>query len=184
MLHILTILQLETPLLHPLAPLPVHPPLMQIHAGAREERDVKHTIANKISPLCSPPLPPSPQIHTQENTRKDSQERKHHHQPRNLDPPDRVRHRLAHLGPRVEEEAAVDVAVRGRDRGRPVPEEPAGGGEDERGHAERPGEEVRQEVQGRVERGGGAEEEREGEGVGEEGEGGLWGEGYWVSGYD
>lgn len=172
MLHILAILQLEAPRLHPLAPLPVHPPLMHIHAGAREERDVKHTSANKSAPLAL--LITSPTRFTPRETRKDSQERKHHHQPRNLDPPDRVRHRLAHLGPRVEEEATVDVAVRGRDRGRPVPEQPAGGGEDERRHAERPGEEVCQEVQGRVERGWGADEEGEGEGVGEEGEGGLW----------
>jgi len=86
----------------------------------------------------------------------------------------RVSHRLAHLRPRVEEKAAVDFPIRVSDRGRPVPKEPTGGGEDHRRHAEGPDEEVAEEVDGGVEGAAGAErEEDEGYDVDEEGEGGL-----------
>ena len=61
-----------------------------------------------------------------------------------------VGYRLAHLRPRVEEEAAVDFSIGVCDRGRPVPEEAAGGSEDNRGHAESPDEEVAEEVDGWV----------------------------------
>ena len=90
--------------------------------------------------------------------------------------PDRIRHRLAHLRPRVEEESAIDQPVRVWDGGRPVPEEATGGGEDYGGDAEGPDEEVGEEVEGRVEGAARADgEEGEEEDVGEEGEGGLGG---------
>jgi len=44
MLHILAVLQLETALLDFIAHLPVHPPLMHIHARKSEERNMKYTI--------------------------------------------------------------------------------------------------------------------------------------------